>query len=47
MMTPDQLRTVLDEYFIPLYQILGGIAAVAVISFTIWLVLKPFLRRIR
>lgn len=46
-MTPDELRTVLDGYFIPLFQILGGIAAVAVISFIVWLVLKPFMRRVR
>lgn len=45
-MTADELRLVLNDYFAPLYQIIGAGLAVIIIALAIFLVIKPFIRRI-
>jgi len=42
----EATRLVLNEYFTPIFQVLGGIAAVVVIAFAIFLVISPFIRRV-
>jgi len=45
-MTPDELRIVLNEYFQPLFYILGAGLAVIIIVLAIILVIKPFMRNV-
>jgi len=45
-MTADELRLVLDEYFQPLFYILGAGLAVIIIVLAIILVIKPFIRSV-
>jgi len=48
-MTQDQYehstRLVLNEYFIPMFQIGGALCAFIVIALAVILVVKPFVRR--
>lgn len=44
--TKAEMIEVLDRYFTPIFQILGGIAAVIVIGAACYLVLRPFIRRV-
>ena len=44
--TKAEMIEVMDIYFVPLFQILGGIAAVVIIALAYYLVIVPFLRRI-
>jgi hypothetical protein len=44
--TKSEMIEVMNIYFVPLFQILGGIAAVIVIALAYYLVIAPFLRRI-
>ena len=45
-MTKLEMIEVMNIYFIPLFQILGGIAAIVIIALAYYLVIVPFLRKI-
>ena len=45
-MTKQEMIEVMDMYIAPLYQILGGIAALLVIVAAWYLVIFPFLRKV-
>jgi len=42
----ESTRMILNEYFTPVFQVAGGIAAVAVLVFVVILVIAPFVRRV-
>ena len=44
--TKLEMIEVMNIYFIPLFQILGGIAAIVIIALAYYLVIVPFLRKI-
>lgn len=45
MITKEEMIEVMDQYFEPLFIILGGIAAVAIIAAAVWLVIVPFMNK--
>lgn len=45
MITEVEMRALFVEFLQPLYVVLGGIAALAVIIFAVWFVIRPFWRR--
>lgn len=46
MITKQELIEVLDIYVAPLYQIAGGIAALAVLSAAWFVVIRPFVKQV-
>lgn len=42
----DATRQVLNEYFVPIFQIIGGVTALIVIGLAVYMVVSPFIRRI-
>jgi len=46
-MTKQEMIEVMDIYFRPIYEILGGLAAVFVITVAILLSIKPFIRKLQ
>lgn len=47
MITKIEMIEVMDLYFEPLFKILGGLAAIAIIFLAYWLVIIPFMERRR
>lgn len=45
MITKEELIEVLDSYFEPLFQIAGAALAFLVISFAVFVVIRPFIRK--
>lgn len=46
MMTKEEFVEVMHYFFDPLYMILGGLAAVIIITLAVVFVIKPFIRRV-
>lgn len=44
--TKSEMIEVLDTYFNPIFQILGGILAVVIVGLACYFVLSPFLRKL-
>jgi len=45
-MTKAELIEVLDRYFIPFYQIIGGITAVIIVGGTAYFILNRFIKKL-
>lgn len=44
VMTKQEMIEVMDIYIMPLYQIFGGLLAIAMVAFAYWLVVYPVLK---